>query len=794
MPNESFDIRLFNKGIISNIDAPDVLPEAAVWSQNIDSQSEMGTLKGIPEVSYNLGHSINFKRGAIISKTIDSALKHIVVYTDEANIKVDDNVLTNDAANTITTSYNSNGTTFQTLNDLCYIGRGDKSNIIAGYIKNGLQFNGVINWNNIGVNDLSIDIIEASVSATKTFKVKILRAGKYPITSINIATGKIYSATLPLLGEEVRLELILTEQLNNSTSLQQLTATVTYIDPNAEFFMSTFSPLDAYITYTGTYHSKHPDTILPIDTYHWTNDESDPIYTLANKKWLVEKEHITLSDNVKIYFEKKTGHTKDTLWTIVINPISNLFFIEPNESTMRQISSQGLIISTTNGFQGTPGAFSVVGGGISYAISYIYDYLTETPLYTQSSFHFTGTGSMHSVEIIVTPSKLNKRITGINIYMGLTLVGATKPLGYYRMIKSLTIAPNSEFTKMGYGDSFNYQLVNKNEISNSYESNSGLSQDIDNFNVNYTYSTKIDSNLFIGKCYNAQVPNAERLIFKSKAFRFNTFDWTQDFLVLDFIPLGMAAFAGKLLVFGTNKIVKINPEQFYIEETIEGIGCKSHDFITTNDDGIFWGDNNYAYHFNGQAINKISITIKNTSNVNDSTNTTQKSWSSFAETGSFCLTDNKRRVVLFVSINEGIAFIWDIDAKRWDFMRIDLDLIGGLTFPDGIIRFFKDYAVDSDLITYKIFSSSTRKNFIFYTKELDFEQAGVEKRLRRVKVDYEGAIPTIAYRVDNQASWTSCTINNILNLEFYKIQFKIIGTATTEVKSISIIYRPLRID
>ena len=72
----------------------------------------------------------------------------------------------------------------------------------------------------------------------------------------------------------------------------------------------------------------------------------------------------------------------------------------------------------------------------------------------------------------------------------------------------------------------------------------------------------------------------------------------------------MANFLGRLFVFDTNHIYKINPHTMVIEDTFEGIGCISNDSIVVTEYGMFFADLNGAYMHNGQTPLKISETIQ----------------------------------------------------------------------------------------------------------------------------------------------------------------------------------------
>ena len=703
MPNEVFDIRLFNKGIASNFDVTDIPPEAAQWSENVDSQAEGGVLRGVKEeLDITPTPSFVITNGAILDKTIGTTLKKVLVYTDGATIKGNDGIL-NNTANTLTTQSltTSNASSFTPQNDICYIGTGNNTPVWAGYYKSGLQFNGGISFNNLGVNDLSLDISDAVVSATTTFKIKILRKGLYTLTNA-IYNSQLYSTVLPIVGETVflNIEFIGTYPPDpygqpgfpGGAWATNGVATVTGVNTDEGWFVTDLpTPYDGENGQTwqftvGTYYYKHPDTLTIVDMYAFTTDTTVPTYTLASRKYLIAKEYITLSNDVKVSFAASTGHTQDALWTIIVNPVFTAFKIDPDISILKPAFENIVTFFSLGGF--VSGGTFTIAKSLVYGVSFIYDFISEGPIFTHTSYVFTPTlnSSRHDVAVRVFPSLLDSRVTGINIYLGQTTAGQFFPDGYFRLLKSFNIAPNEVFTTYD-GGTQKFNLMNSNQISASYEASSGISQDTDSFEMKYSYAVKSNNSLFVAKCFHIKLPNAERMLFKSKPYQLHKFDWVNEYLTLDFVPVAMSSFQGKIFVFGTYKMARINPEQFYIEEQIEGIGCLNNKMVTTTDAGMFWGDANYAYMWDGQKINKLSIIISEKTSITDTIN---YSWKNFIASDSICVASSKNRTILFIHKDNKQAFVWDIEFGRWDFITIAnqsslASINGALSIPDGSV-------------------------------------------------------------------------------------------------------------
>ena len=727
MPNEVFDIRLFNKGIASNFDLTDTPLEAAQWSENVDSQAEGGVLRGV-KTDQVVASPFVITNGTILDKTINDTLKKILVYTDGTTVKGNDGIL-NNTANTLTTQSltTSNASSFTPQNNICYIGTGNNTPVWAGYYKSGLQFNGLIHWNGFAVNDLEIDTSEVLVSNSKTITVAIVKSGSYNLSNIvgvGLTLNPTYSVDnsnhLPFVGDTVVFSATYlrtaTLVFHSDNSIETVSSTITITNSsrtvatrdsiNLTFTLTgTDFPLSGSVANNPTYETFHINTWSSVDNtasffykdpnsesteiIGYTDDNSAPVYSGINNrtKYLIVNDRWSIDHNIKITLIKEGSHAASS-WYFIINPTSDFFLIEGDMSIDTPLLANIFSI-TTIAFE-TGGSF-LLNKQLIYAFSLIYDYVTESPIFSDSKYRFNCgiNNANHRIKIDIKSGLFStyKRVTGINLYFGVGLNGVSLPSGYYRLLKSFNIAPNEEFS-VGLIDTTltTYELLNTNQIKGSYEANSGISQEIDTFEVKYSYSTKINNHLFVAKCFHADLPNAERMIFRSKPFQLHKFDWVNEYLTLDFVPVSISNFQGKLFVFGTYKMAKINPEQFYIEEQIEGIGCLNDKMVVTTDAGMFWGDANYAYMWDGQKINKISLTISEKKVI--TTDIANYSWKSFITNSSDlqCVASPKNRTILFINKALRNAFVWDIEYQRWDFKLLpDQTFNGVLTIPDGNI-------------------------------------------------------------------------------------------------------------
>ena len=98
-------------------------------------------------------------------------------------------------------------------------------------------------------------------------------------------------------------------------------------------------------------------------------------------------------------------------------------------------------------------------------------------------------------------------------------------------------------------------------------------------------------------------------MYKSKPYRFDQFNFLEDFLVLPTTPTALAAFNGRIFVFDDNNTYQIEPNNLYIEDVIEGTGCMGQDAVFVNDYGMCFADKNSIYLHDGRRPVSIGESI-----------------------------------------------------------------------------------------------------------------------------------------------------------------------------------------
>ena len=332
----------------------------------------------------------------------------------------------------------------------------------------------------------------------------------------------------------------------------------------------------------------------------------------------------------------------------------------------------------------SPGDFTE-GLRIFYKASFIYDGYQESPLGDEAYDPLTDTNYIDitadnsSVNLTLelrNIANLSKRISAIRIYRAVETTESEKTKAFvaYRFVEDRQLNSTFELTNQ---DTTNpeWEIVRKVVIKDdnsvhsvSYEGSTGISEALDNTWVNYGISTQLHNTHYVGICYHPQIDDATNFLFKSKPYCFDQFNVAVDLLKLPTKPTALAAFHGRIFAFDENHTHKIEPNNFYIEDSFDGIGCLHQDAIVTSEYGICFADKNNIYIYDGNrpiAIGDAIIRGDDNAWQNVSTNWSPK-----------MLFDAERNsyIALFSDNNdEYYGWAYNIMRKRWDLWEFGTD-------------------------------------------------------------------------------------------------------------------------
>ena len=362
-----------------------------------------------------------------------------------------------------------------------------------------------------------------------------------------------------------------------------------------------------------------------------------------------------------------------------------------------------------------------------YKISMMYDGYQESNLSLETTIH-AGTTTNTSIQIDINDKfQIPDRASGIKIYRAESSASnATAPVSVYRLVKFLTFAS-------GWADNGatgkRQTITDTGTKGASYEAESGLPESIEATLPNYSLSTQLNNQHYIGNCaHEGYIDDASTYIFVSKVGKFDVFDWVVDFIKLPTVPTALISFAGRVFAFDKSNTYRIRGgNDLYIEDVFEGVGCLNDDAIVSTDFGLFFADNNNIYQHNGQSAEPIGEAIVR----GDSTYSWQNRDTSYYTRAMY---DAKRRSVYFTfkAGNNYYAWAWNIPRKRWDLLSFaDTE---GTSQPKGA------YTLDNNTLNVSNGTSiiqflghaSTKRQWTWVSKDLTMGNDTQQKSLKQI--------------------------------------------------------------
>ena len=379
---------------------------------------------------------------------------------------------------------------------------------------------------------------------------------------------------------------------------------------------------------------------------------------------------------------------------------------------------------------------------IKYKVSLLYDGYQESPL---SSFFYdktmTADRSSHDVTVNIDENfTFNPRVTHIVVYRKNT------DSDLYRLVKEVPLDSKVWINE----DGVNKFTFRDSKRFASYAALTGINEERETFSLNYALSAQINDELFVGLAWHKDAEDdTKKYIYKSKPGNFSQFDYKNDFLVLPNIPTALASFNGKIYAFDRNNTYVINPQQMFIEDTFEGVGCLSQDAFVVTEFGMCFADVNNIYLHNGSIAKPIGNNILDVSTFEGYKLGWQKAVEHSEETvgvDPFIFYDGPTNS--FVCFVHGAcdhtcdntvsrAWVYNISRNRWDYWEAPLvkKAIQGM---DG------DILISDGNLIYNYKNNTTLRDWKWLSKKLSLTKQTNTKRMSRIKLQGTPTLDTIS--------------------------------------------------
>ena len=392
----------------------------------------------------------------------------------------------------------------------------------------------------------------------------------------------------------------------------------------------------------------------------------------------------------------------------------------------------------------------------------------------------SGSGQTDSSMSYETYS-ISRRITGSRIYY------KVQQNDNYFLIGEVDFI-NNGFKWLPEGDTMAYSMANSSHASTDLEvftkntsvikgispaSANGIDtfRTINGFGASVgTIEAKFKTAVIHGRrCYIGNVKQGNKKhpdrIIKSQINKFDVFPdklGTIDVAINDGENvIKLEAYADRILQFKekTMYIINVSENVDFLEETFEGKGCSFDYHVTKTDYGVAWFNKFGVYFFDGKSVSNL-LERQGIRLISES------DWESFITSSDADMSEAhigyipKRRQLLIKRFHASLAdvLIYDFVLKSWT------KGIGRVTVATNMSNFAIDgnqeliYAgnTSSHIYTWDSSPQDSTNNFNYETKDIDFGQPGVRKKVYKVYLSYKGEAHNLAitYGINGETNFT----------------------------------------
>ena len=382
---------------------------------------------------------------------------------------------------------------------------------------------------------------------------------------------------------------------------------------------------------------------------------------------------------------------------------------------------------------GTRTGFETSGYSYFYKVSFLYDGYQETPLsdeFKVDNSILSGDGRPIDITIqLKNLGSLNKRISHVNLYRASASTASVfaEPEGFYRLVDSYEL--NTSFASVSATSpwsNYRQKVVRDINIAGaSYEGRTGLSEVISNITPRYALSTQLNNQHFIANVFQKDLGAYSNYLYKSKPYRFDQFNFLEDFLVLPTTPTALAAFNGRIFAFDDNNTYQIEPNNLYIEDVIEGTGCMGQDAVFVNDYGMCFADKNSIYLHDGRRPVSIGESI-----LRGGTYSWENKHSAF--TPHITFDSFRKSYVIFFRISSSYyAWAYNVPRKRWDLWKFHAS-----NQPQSAVigKEGEMYVSNGTNLVHFLGHASTKRSWDFTSKKLTMRQNTGDKSFKNMRI------------------------------------------------------------
>lgn len=343
-------------------------------------------------------------------------------------------------------------------------------------------------------------------------------------------------------------------------------------------------------------------------------------------------------------------------------------------------------------------------------------------------------------------TSLSQRVTRVNLYRAESLgLNATSAQSGLTLVKSVDIN-SSEWTSYVDGaESGHYiDIIDAGEALGDYETRTGVSPTLDHMTIHYGLSCQAESYHIVADCWHPELKDIPNYMFRSKSYRYDTWDWANDYLVLPQRPVALVSYLGRVYAFAEGRTFVIDPNSFTVIDTWEGIGSYASKSVVVTDRGMFWVSSKNIYYHDGNQVNVIGNPV-----LSNRFNSAY-GYSSHATTDPPLVMYDPEydALVILYAVSTGPyqleGLIYHVATRRWCAIDAAADnTIGAAVHAtNGSVY----YHIGGTL--YKLFGSATLRTWDFVSRNL-VDSLGTKEIFHYAYVHHNGTSPTLTFYEDD---------------------------------------------
>jgi hypothetical protein len=239
----------------------------------------------------------------------------------------------------------------------------------------------------------------------------------------------------------------------------------------------------------------------------------------------------------------------------------------------------------------------------------VYDGFQESPpkliLKTYADIDTDNFGwSKVALSVDIVDSQLSQRVTGVNVYRAeATNRFAKSPSTLMTLVQAISI--NDAGWTVVAGGKHRFTVTDEGEAGQTYYERTGIPDTVDHMQIHYGLSCAAEGYHIVGDCWHKDLKVVDTWLFRSKPYRYDTFDWTSDYLKLGVRPTALISYEGRVYAFCAGRIYRINPATFTVEDVYDGIGALGPESVVVTERGMFFASHDNVYHHDGTTVTPI---------------------------------------------------------------------------------------------------------------------------------------------------------------------------------------------